>query len=311
MNNILSFKNNIAIIYRKYDFIFNSLIKIILSFIVYKSIFNLNSYNEFLAPFLSGSISTMMMLILIVLFLILPMSMNLLIMSLLIVLMISSQLYLAILLFFIFLTIFICYTRLAEQECIILLLTILAFKINMPYLIPLICAIYFPITFVFPMIIGTYVFYLLNNLDGTIALFLTPEYLELDIIEQFTFALKNVVTSSIFNETFIFMSFTLASMALISFIINKMDMDRIELIGIASAGIVGLVGIIIIVILGNDNFSLFLNIFTCIFSCLVAYISTLFDAILDYKSTKKVRFSDENNVYYVKVVPKVTEFQND
>lgn len=306
MDNLLTFRNNAIFIYKKYDLIFNTIIKGIIGFILYSSIFQINNYNEILAPVLNGSLSFVIMILFIILFLILPMSMNLLLMSLLLVVMISSHIYLAGILFFVFLTIFICYVRLAEKECLILVLTIFAFKFNMPYLIPLICAIYLPITFIFPLAIGSYVYFLINNLENTIGLFTSPEYLELDIISQFSFVLDNVLTSSILNETFIFMTFTLISMALISFIINRLEMDRVELISIISAGIIGIVGIILIAFLKNNDINIILNIFTCILSCLIAIVITFFDGFLDYESSRKVRFSDENNVYYVKVVPKVS-----
>lgn len=311
MNNLFELRNKLIVYYRKYDLIINTVLKGIIGFILYSSIFSINSYNDVLSPVLGGVFSLILLALLIVLFLVLPVSINLLLMSLLIVVMVSSHIYLAVILFFIFLTIFICYIRLAEKECLILLLTILAFKFNMPYLIPIICGIYLPLTFIFPLAIGSYTFYLLNNLTGLTSFFTSPEYLDLDIISQFSYVFNAILSNSILNETFIFMTFTLVSMSLIVFIVNRLEMDRVELASIVSAGIIGLVGVVIISLFPNKDFNIILNIFTCILSCLIAYTVTFFDAVLDYKSTRKIRFSDENNVYYVRVVPKISDSNND
>jgi hypothetical protein len=42
-----------------------------------------------------------------------------------------------------------------------------------------------------------------------------------------------------------------------------------------------------------------------LFSVVIAVIVRFFDAVLDYSKVKRVEFEDEENFYFVKVVPKV------
>jgi hypothetical protein len=47
-------------------------------------------------------------------------------------------------------------------------------------------------------------------------------------------------------------------------------------------------------------------IFGTLFCTLIAGFIRLFDPILDYQRAESVQFEDENNYYYVRVIPKIS-----
>jgi hypothetical protein len=76
-------------------------------------------------------------------------------------------------------------------------------------------------------------------------------------------------------------------------------------IAIALGGVVTIIGFVAITLVTDVRVSLPGMLLSTIVSVAIAYAIRFFDVLLDYDRVERVQFQDEDNVYYVKIVPKI------
>lgn len=199
--------------------------------------------------------------------------------------------------------IFILYATLTKSGSMVMLLTIACFYLKIPFLIPVFIGINYKKRNTLPIFFGIISFYVIKASNNALLYFMQENQLPA-FVDQITYLAYYLMDYTILNSTFIFLVISFISIAFICNYFSKSGANNGREISIVfSGGIFAVVLLVDVVLFGGSN--LVFNLISIFVSMLVTYILCVFDCRYDYKSSEKVFFQDEDNVYYVKVVPKV------
>ena len=196
------------------------------------------------------------------------------------------------------------YVRLAPKESWFIVFTLIGFHYKIPYIAPMFAGLYFPLTACVPITIGVYL------------QFLTPRYLSLIQTSQtagFDFvkypqtmgdSVKSLIDILSVDYSWVFTAFVFAMVLLIVYVVSHLTMDYSKELAVLFGSLLSAVGLCLVrVITDEGSFSV---IFYAALSCVIMLAVTFFDMVLDYKKAERVEFSDDDNYYYVRVIPKLT-----
>lgn len=200
----------------------------------------------------------------------------------------------------IFIVMFILYFRFTPEKAVILLLTPLAFAVRMPMLIP-ICfgLIGGPIAGI-PIALGTIVYFMITYVK-TYATTIEGAG-KAEMLSQLTVFVKQV-----FNNKEMWITIIASVLCLlVVYSVRRLSVDNAWKIAIVSGALVDLaVQVIGNVVLHITTPYLFLILGT-VLSIVIALILEFFKFSVDYSRTETLQFEDDEYVYYVKAVPKVS-----
>ena len=204
--------------------------------------------------------------------------------------------------FVILFMIYLLFIRLYPRESLFIIATIIAYKFHIPYIIPLIAGLFSSLAAIIALIIGITIWYSTPN----ILVLMESKNSELadmvgDINEKLT-----VLQSSIKNDQTLLVSIIILSLVLLAvYIIRKQNIDFAEYIAILIGVVLNLVGFLFAIILLRVDVGIIGLMLSTLICALIAIIVQFFAKVVDYSRTETVQFEDDNNYYYVKVVPKI------
>ncbi len=191
----------------------------------------------------------------------------------------------------------------SENSALIVLTTIISFYLRVPFIIPVYFAIKNRNSLAFSSVIGVVSFFIIKSANNCL-LAINDVFSKSSPLDEFLLGVDYILKYTVFNSTFIFTVIAFLVSILLSKIIisNGTDFGR-EIAMISS-------GVLIIILAFFDNFvfsgsGLFLQMLSVLLSMAIVYLLSVFECTFDYKKAEKVFFQDENNIYYVKIVPKV------
>ncbi len=280
-------------------------IRAIVSLLSFLWIFSFNSYIDSFAFLFSGITKYIYLSILVLICTFVPLPYAYFLMAVNIFLQTSSHIAFALIILFLLMMIILTYVRIVEEEGILLLITIIGLVLNVPYVAPIIAGIYFSASSIVALISGVIIY-------GFLQCF--KEYL-MYISTNADFAQAGL-DSILFNFDFMAMYFK-DNMYIISYsilftgsvIINKVveslkiNYDKYICVALSSGFF--LIGYFILLITFGMNVGIIMFLIGLIISLIISIIVVFFDTILDYQSVKYVKFEDGENMYYVKVIPKM------
>jgi len=292
--------------YKKYEIFILPLLKFLLGFYVFSLIGQIGHSTDAL-EFLSGpSMRLPYAMLMGLLFSILPISMGYFLIALNIIAQFSASPEVAVLVGAVLLLVLFFYGRLGGMERWLLLFMVIGFYLGVPYIVPLIAGLYFGIQSIVPITIGVFLweFYpLALELMGV-------ERQRADTIieipdsfgQVFAYGAETVAA----NDRWIAVAFVFALVTLIVFAASKMDVDFSKEIAILMGVVINVVSFIFLRLAIGIDVNIFLVIMLSILSGFVVLCIKMFDVILNYQRAERVEFEDDENYYFVKVVPKMT-----
>jgi hypothetical protein len=198
-----------------------------------------------------------------------------------------------------FLLMFLLYFRFSPNDGILVLLTPIAMKIGIPYVIPLSAGLFSSPVSALAAAIGTIVFYFLSFIseNGTTVSGSGTD----ELISSLRFILDGLMK----NRTMVVMAAALVIGLILVFFIRRLRIAHAWSIAVISSAVV-----MLIILLAGDmaydtNLSIGLVFFGMIISILIAEVLIFFFFNLDYSRIESVQFEDDDYYYYVKAVPKV------
>ena len=201
------------------------------------------------------------------------------------------------------------YIRLAPKESILILWMFFAFYFRIPYIIPIICGLYFGFTSIIPVTIGIFAW----SFTPTIAS-LMPAQIEaaaiasLDITElPRTFLEMFAILGEVLfaDAGWLFTAFVFALVIVVVHFVSSQEINYASQISILLGVAICVMSFIIIGAITGDTSALFGVFLMSIPSALICLAASFFDVVLDYRKSDRVTFEDDDNFYYVKIVPKV------
>ena len=185
-------------------------------------------------------------------------------------------------------------------DSVLMILTPMAFVLQIPYAIPLLVGLGGSLFSVIPVSCGVFLYYLLLYVKQNAGVLTNDS--TVDLVQKYT----QIIQSVVFNQTMMVMVVACALGILVVYLIRRLSMDYAWGVAIAA----GAVNTRSSVFMGDFLFSVSVPVIPMIFglavSCLLAVIYNFFIFSVDYTRTEYVQFEDDDYYYYVKAVPKMT-----
>ena len=184
---------------------------------------------------------------------------------------------------------------------IAIILVPVAYVLTVPYAVPLIVGVVGGATSFIPVGLGVFAYYFLSCVQRNANL-LSSKAVEATILSRFTVLLDALRSNRL-------MMLSIAAFCIVTILVytlRKMSVDYAPVIALAVGGIVNM----LIFLLGGFALNITVPyvsvIIGTIFSLLIAAAVQFWILAVDYSRTEYLHFEDEEYVYYVKAVPKIT-----
>ena len=298
--------------FKRFEVFILPFLKFFLGLFVFTAISNIGHMNIGLEPLTEAFSPTLMNWLFALLFTIMPMNMSWILIILGITLQFSAIVELAIAVFIFLIFVFLFYARMAPRESILILFTIIAYHFNVPYLVPLLVGLYFPVTAVIAVTVGVFINSQINVLFALTAPTAVATAAERDIAEMFSElpdAFSEVYTALMSSlgasQDWLFTAIIFAMVIVLVHFVSRQAIDFSKEIAIALGCVMTIFGYIVAVLFADETVGIGMVILGTLACGLLAVIVRFFDGILDYQRAESVQFEDDNNYYHVRIVPKV------
>jgi hypothetical protein len=197
------------------------------------------------------------------------------------------------------------YARLAPQESMLLILAFFAYSLNVPYILPLVAGLYFSAASIIPVTLGVFICNLIPVAGSLLASARTAGLNFMEMPATFSELYMTLLSSVLANQEWILTAFIFVMAALLVYAVSRMSMDYAKDWAVGLGCALMIVSFIIAVLITSVKVNLFTMILCTILSGLLVEIFRFFDCVLDYQRVERVEFEDDENLYYVKIVPKI------
>jgi len=311
MEQLLIVREGIVKFYKKFEIFIIPVLKFMLGYFIFSSISSIGYSMEAFDIITKPSMRLSYTMLMAVLFTILPISMGYILMTFNIIVQFSANYEVAVIIGAVLLLVIFFYSRLGGKEKWLILFMILGLHFKIPYIIPLIAGLYFGIQSAAAITIGVFLwefyplaFNMVNVEKPKVASILEiPESFS-QVITYFLDTVKN-------NDRWVVTSFVFVLVVIIVYAASKMDVDFAKEIAIALGTVINIISFIFLRLAIGYEISIPSLFLYSILSGLAVLILKLFDIVLNYQGTERVEFEDDDNYYYVRVVPKIAMARKD
>lgn len=203
-----------------------------------------------------------------------------------------------------FLVLYIMTSRLFPDHVYMLAIVPLVLHFKMYLLLPLIAGMYMGVVALIPMILGAVMAILMT---------LIPEFMNLQMpagVDQLPQILSDIFkygfNQILHNEELIFVAIIFTGVVVLVHLLHKMEINYGAYIAIIAGTVLGLV----CMFMGKMTFGItdsYMGIIgRALLSFVIVVIAEFMHAALDYQSTQKLSFEDDEYQYYVTVIPKIS-----
>lgn len=210
---------------------------------------------------------------------------------------------LALLSLFILLTIFILFGSISSDSALIIMMTICMSYIKIPYVVPVYLGMNRRKGNMFPALIGFFIFFFVQS--STNALLFNQELIRKDVVTQivygFTYILQNMIT----NSEFLVSCLTCIIVIILNNYIKNIYLKYGRHISIILSYAIFFASFTFNNLLMQTRYNMINLVIFMFISMIISYIICVIDdGVYHYKKTQKIMFKDDNNVYYVEIVPR-------
>jgi len=319
MEQVLIAREVIVKFFKRFEVFILPLLKFALGFFVFSRINAIGHVHPMVEPFMEVLPSSWLNFLFALLFTIMPMSMSWILIILTVTAQFSGNLELAVAMFVFMLFVYLFYARMAPRESILILITILAFHFNIPYIVPLIVGLYFPITAAIPITLGVFInaqIPVAFGLMSPVAAAATPPLAEMELTEQlqelltelpgrFSEVYAALMSGVTMSPEWLFTAVIFVMVIVLVHFVSRQSIDYAKEISIALGCVMTIFGFIVAVLVTGEQISIGIMIFGTLVCGVIAALVRFFDGVLDYQRAESVQFEDDNNYYHVRIVPKV------
>lgn len=198
-----------------------------------------------------------------------------------------------------FLTLWVLYLRLASGEALALVLTPLAFALNIPAAVPIAFGLVGGPVSALSVACGLVVYYFMNLIQERIAVLAAGE--DLNMLDLVTALAEGIFQNEELLVAIICCTVTL----LVVNLIRSLEADYAWEVSVIAGGIAYLVIQLAGALFLEVPVSIPVLVIGTISACLICYVLQLFVFGGDYSRSKMFRFQDDEYYYYVKAIPKM------
>jgi len=305
MEPILQARETIIRLYKQFETPLKFLAKLFIGVVIFSQLSNIGSHSAVFSAFFEPPLDLPITMLLGILYVILPSTLSYTIMIVVIGIQLSSHIELTILTVLFLLCLLFFYIRLAPKESVLILCTIAAYYLRIPYLVPLLAGLYCSVTALIPIAIGVLIWHLIPVMDDLLRLTTSAGLNVMDMPESMGTIMPELFNNVLSNQDWIFTAFIFAMVVLAVYGISRINLDFSKEISIGLGALLTILSFLIAHFLADMNVQIGEIVLFVILSAIIAVIVRFFDIVLDYSKSERVEFEDEENFYYVKVIPKV------
>lgn len=209
----------------------------------------------------------------------------------------------AILMFILLTILYLAFMRLFPKEGLLTLVTLMAFAINVPLILPIIVGLLGGYICIVMMIIGVIVWFMVPELTAVIQ---TTTLNKSEIVDLATSVSKTDFNALLMDEKMLSVVVVFFIVFSVVYIIRKQSIDYAPYIAIGVGMVVNILGFGLAILFFDDiGMKMGSIILWTVIGGIVAVVVQFFSVALDYQRSEVVQFEDDDNYYYVKVVPKI------
>lgn len=201
----------------------------------------------------------------------------------------------------VFIVSYVLFIRLYPKESLLIVLTIVAFNLNMEYVILLIVPLFGGMACLVALIMGVAVSFIQTPLISVIQ---TSEVIEK--IQDAATPVLDMLNQNMLNnkEMFVTMAMFLVVFIVI-YAIRNLAIDYAPYVAVGVGAVINLLGFGLAILFLELEINLLGLMLTTVVGAVIAILSAVLLRPLDYSRAETVQFEDEDNYYYVKVIPKI------
>ena len=192
------------------------------------------------------------------------------------------------------------YFRVAPGYGYVLVMTPLAFFLNIPYAVPLIMGLLGGPVCAVPVACETVIYYLVVYMKNNTAMLTNPESEE--VVSRLSYFVENVLN----NKTMLLTILVFAVTVMIVYTIRRMSVDYAWYLAIGIGAVVNIVLFLAGSLVMGVHIGILPLVLGTLVSLLIAVMVEFFVFSLDYSRTEYTQFEDDEYYYYVKAVPKMS-----
>lgn len=201
----------------------------------------------------------------------------------------------------VFALMFVLYFRFSPKDAIAVIATPLLCILKLPYVAALLVGFFGgPLSF-FSVACGTVIHnivdYISNNSDKFSGSFSAENALS---------GFKTIIDNVLNNDTMIVMVVTLSVVCILTNVIKRFSFDYSWYVALAISAIAGLIVVIIGSSAMDADLSIGGSILSMVISAIITFVIIMLVRNVDYASAEYVQFEDDEYVYYVKAIPRIT-----
>ena len=313
MKQVLVIREIVVKFFKRYEAFILPVLKFLLGWFVFSRITSIGYMHGSLEELMPEFPASVINLLFALLFTIMPMSMSWILIILTITVQYSANIDVALAVFLFLMLVFLFYARMAPRESILILFTILAFHFNVPYLLPLLVGLYFPVTAIIPVTLGIFInaqIPIIDRLSSPAgATLIDPDADFVDMIMELPDAFSELYSTVMVNltaiDTWIYTTVIFALVTILVHIVSRQAIDYAREIAIGLGSIMIIFGFVVSAMMDGEGPSIGMVILGTLLCAVIALLVQFFDAVLDYQRAESVQFQDDDNYYHVRIVPKV------
>jgi len=306
MESLLSIRQKSIDFYKKYEVAINYILKFIAALFVFWRINSLGLYRPEMSMLFNGATGFAFVLLAAIIFAVSPSTVSLLLVAIIITLQLALVIEVAIFVFLLLLLVIIFYARLAPKQSMLILAVVFGFYFHIPYATVLFAGLYVGIAAIIPIIIGTAVWLMIGPfVELARSAPVMAEFELMEIPSAFMEIFAQVFEILTGNIGWVVIGFVFAMMILAVHLISLLSINYAKEISLIVGAAIGLVCMLMIAIVTDIDISVLGIILGSIISLGLVFVIKFFDNVVDYSRAERVKFEDDDYVYYVKMFPKV------
>lgn len=209
---------------------------------------------------------------------------------------------LGIITFIFFWVLYLLFMRLFPRESILIIITVIAFNLGLEMLLPILAALFGGYVCIIAIILGVFIHFVMPQF----AQLIVPQSIGKDeLLDVFTTLAGSNIKDVVGDRTMLSTIVVFFIVFSIVYIIRKQSIDYAHYLAIVTGVVMNLAGFILATVFLTIDVSIIKVILATILAAFVAVVMQFFSRVLDYQRAEVVSFEDEDNYYYVKVVPKI------
>lgn len=305
MDQILEIRELIILYFKRYERMVTFSAKFLLGIIVYSLIGKIGFYAPAVSFLFKGALSIPLILLLAFSFMVLPMSMSYVLMILYIMAGLSQSLEIAAISGLVLFLILFFYGRIGGKESALILAMILGYYFKLPYAVPLFAGLYMGLSSFIPIVIGVFLWNFFPYISDMAKSYEAGNMEIMDKIIEFSELISYFFEVLKNNHDWLVSAFILSLVFFVVYFTARLSINYSKEVAVLAGALLNIILSIFFSIATGVSLGILSVFFFGILSAGLVLVIRFFDCVLDYERAERVEFEDDENYYYVKVIPKV------